>query len=157
FAFASKNKKKLSDKELYITGEKLLEERNALVDELDILADGFENCDRPTKLVKVLPAYGIFKELIVYYGVSQLVNLAIDEKINSWKDFTMILPLKARRAAWVNAGSQLLPQDSVNTLLRQIHSGKIKNWNEVHQFYQKNGELYKDQKLQHAFASLFEI
>jgi NDP-sugar pyrophosphorylase family protein len=156
-AFAKKNNKKLSDKEIYITGEKLLEEKNAVVNELEILAEGFENSRRKTRLVKVLPAYFIFKELITYYGVSQLVQLANEEKINSWKDFSAILPLRAKRGPWVNAGSQLLPQASVNTLLKQIHSGKIKDWNEVHAFYQKNGEIYKDQKLQHAFASLLEI
>jgi spore coat protein CotF len=42
-------------------------------------------------------------------------------------------------------------------LIKQIHSGRIKSWDDVHKFYQKNGNLYKDQKLQHAFASLLEI
>jgi uncharacterized membrane protein YccC len=42
-------------------------------------------------------------------------------------------------------------------LIRQIHSGKIKSWDDVHHSYQKNGNVYKDQKLQHAFASLLEI
>lgn len=156
-ALARRNKKKLSDKEVYLTGEKLLEEKNTVVDELEILAEGFEYSRRKTKLVKVLPAYGIFKELINYYGVTQLVNLAVEEKITSWKDFLEILPLRAKRTPWVNIGSQLLPRASVDTMIRQIHSGKIKNWNEVHIFYEKNGELYKDQKLQHAFASLLEI
>ncbi len=156
-AFAKKNKKKLSDKEIYTTGEKLLEEKDILVDELEILAEGFENSRRKTELIKVLPAYGIFKELITYYGISQLVNFAVEQKINSWENFWQALPSRAKRNTWVNLGSQLLPQSSVDTLIKQIHSGKIKNWNEVHQFYQKNGEIYKDQKLQHAFASLLEI
>ncbi|HET9824667.1 MAG TPA: DUF4954 family protein [Chitinophagaceae bacterium] len=156
-AFAKRNKKKLSDKEIYITGEKLLEEKNTLVNEQEILAEGFENSRRKTQLVKVLPAYGIFKELINYYGVSQLVQLASDQKIASWKDFSRTIPLRARRSSWVNVGSQLLPQASLDTMIKQIHSGKISNWNEVHAFYQKNGALYKDQKLQHAFASLLEI
>ncbi|TMI80385.1 MAG: DUF4954 family protein, partial [Bacteroidetes bacterium] len=138
-------------------GERLLEERNSIVDELEILAEGFENSRRKTKLIKVLPAYGIFKELISYYGVSQLVNLAVEKKINSWKDFLQILPLRAKRSSWVNVGGQLLPRASLDTMVKQLHSGKIKSWNEVHAFYQKNGDLYKDQKLQHAFASLLEI
>ena len=156
-AFAKKTRKKLSDKEIYITGEKLLEEKSSVVNELEILAEGFENSRRKTKLIKVLPAYLIFKEVITYYGVSQLVGLAVEKRINSLKEFWDFLPMRAKRAAWVNAGSQLLPQVSVNTMLKQIRSGKIKNWDEVHKFYQKNGDLYKDQKLQHAFASLLEI
>jgi hypothetical protein len=156
-AFAKKNKKNLSDKEIYITGKKLLEEKNVIIDELEILAEGFENSRRKTQLIKVLPAYGIFKELITYYGVSQLVNFAVSEKINSWERFRQALPLRAKRNLWINLGSQLLPQSSVDTLIKQVHSGKIKNWDEMHQFYRKNGELYRDQKLQHAFASLLEI
>jgi hypothetical protein len=156
-AFARKNKKNLSDKEIYTTGKNLLEEKNIIIDELEILAESFENSGRKTQLLKVLPAYGIFRELITYYGTSQLVNFAVSEKINSWERFRQALPFRAKRNPWVNLGSQLLPQSSIDTLIKQIHSGKIKNWNEIHQFYQKNGELYKDQKLQHAFASLLEI
>jgi hypothetical protein len=156
-SFARKNKKKISGKEMYVTGEKLLEERKSIVNELEILAEGFENCQRKTKLIKVLPAYGIFKELISYYGLSHLVNLAVGKHITSWKDFSEILPLRARRDAWVNVGGQLLPKASMNTMVKQLHSGKIKSWDEVHSFYEKNGELYEDQKLQHAFASLLEI
>jgi hypothetical protein len=156
-AFASKNKKKLSDKEIYTTGEKLLEEKNDAVNHLEIIAEGFENSRRKTVLKKVLPAYAIFKELVNYYGISQLVNYCIKHKIDSWENFKAALPFHAKRDSWINAGTQLLPQSSIDLLIKQIHSEKIKNWNGVHQFYQKNGEVYEDQKLQHAFASLLEL
>ena len=65
--------------------------------------------------------------------------------------------MDAKRNAWENAGGQLLPKASVETLVKQIHSDKINTWDGIHDFYKKNGEIYKDQKLQHAFASLFEI
>jgi len=156
-AFAKRNNQELSDKEIYITGEKLLEEKNSTVDELEIVAEGFENSRRKTVVEKVLPAYGIFKELITYYGISQLADFAIEHKINSWEKFIQTLPFRAKRGPWLNAGSQLLPQSSVDLLIRQIHSGKIKSWDDVHHSYQKNGDVYKDQKLQHAFASLLEI
>jgi hypothetical protein len=45
----------------------------------------------------------------------------------------------------------------VNTLIKKIHSGDIKSWDEVHEFYRINGEMYKEQKFQHAFASLLEV
>src|SRR6185295_18214000 len=67
------------------------------------------------------------------------------------------LPTGAKRNAWENVGSQLLPKVSVDTLIKQIHSDKINDWDEVHAFYQKNGQIYRDQKLQHAFASLLEV
>ena len=156
-AYAKRNKKKYSDKEILLLGEKLLEEKDEQVDQLEILAEGFENSRRRTELIKVLPAYSIFKELITYYGVAQLVNFVVDEKIGSWEILSQSLPDNARRNDWENVGSQLLPKTSVDTLVRQIHSEKISSWDEVHEFYKENAELYKDQKLQHAFTSLLEI
>lgn len=135
----------------------MLEEKDKQVNKLEILAEGFENSRRETELMKVLPAYGIYKELITYYGVSQLVNFAIGEKIGSWEVFSQALPTDAKRNLWENVGSQLLPKISLDTLVKQIHSEKINTWDEIHEFYRKNGQLYKDQKLQHAFASLLEI
>jgi hypothetical protein len=156
-AFAKRNKKKYSDKEILVVGERMLEEKDEQVSKLEILAEGFENSRRKTELIKVLPAYGIFKELITYYGVSQLVNFAAGERIGSWEIFSQALPVDVKRNVWENVGGQLLPKTSVDTLVKQIHSEKINTWDEVHAFYTKNGELYKDQKLQHAFASLLEI
>jgi len=156
-AYAKRYKKKYSDKETLLTGERLLEEKNEEVNQLEILAEGFENSRRKTELIKVLPAYGIFKELITFYGVSQLVNFAVGDKIDTWEIFSQALPQEAKRNDWENVGGQLLPKTSVDTLVKQIHSEKINTWDEVHGFYKKNGELYKDQKLQHAFASLLEI
>jgi hypothetical protein len=156
-AYAKGNKKKYSDKEILVVGERLLEEKDEQVNKLEILAEGFENSRRKTELIKVPQAYGIFKELITYYGVSQLVNFAVGEKIGSWEIFSQTLSSDAKRNAWENVGGQLLPKTSVDTLVKQIHSEKINSWDEVHGFYRKNGELYKDQKLQHAFASLLEI
>jgi hypothetical protein len=156
-AYAKLNKKKYSDEEILAVGEKLLEAKDEQVDKLEILAEGFENSRRKTELIKVLPAYGIFKELVTYYGTSQLINFAEREKIDSWEIFSKALPFEAKRNAWENVGSQLFPKASVDTLVKQIHSDKINSWDEVHEFYKKNGELYKEQKLQHAFASLLEI
>jgi len=156
-AVAKRNKKKLTDKDIYKAGEKLLEEKSPMVSKLEIVADGFENSQRKTELVKVLASYGIFKELITYYGVLQLVNFATEEKINSWEKFLQVIPLAAKRNLWINTGGQLFPQSSLDSFIKQVHSGKIKSWGEVHNFYQKNGDVYKDQKLQHAFASLLEV
>jgi hypothetical protein len=156
-AFAKQSPKKLSEKETYQVGEKLLEEKNELVNDLEIFADGFENGQRKTQLVKSLQAYGIFKELINYYGISQILDFVKNHSIDSWESFWQSLPFRARRSQWINIGGQLLPKNSVNTLIKKIHTGEIKSWDGVHDFYQVNGRLYKEQKFQHAFASLLEI
>ncbi|HEY2720501.1 MAG TPA: DUF4954 family protein [Chitinophagaceae bacterium] len=156
-SYARTNNRKFSDKQIYATGEKLLEEKNEGVADLEILAQGFENSRRKIVLEKVLPAYGIFKELITYYGVSQLVDFISRHKLNSWEKFRAVLPFRAKRGTWLNVGSQLFPKSSIDLLIKQIHTGRIKSWDDVHGVYLKNGELYIDQKLQHAFASLLEL
>lgn len=156
-AYAKSSGKKIPEKDWVRTGERLLESNDPVVEELEILAEGFENSIRKVQLVKVMQAYLIFKELTVLYGAIQILHFAEKNNITSWEKFYPALPLRARRSPWINAGGQLIPKSAVDTLIRDIHSGKIGNWDDVHAFYGKNNLLYGEQKFQHAFASLLEI
>src|SRR6187455_317894 len=156
-AFAKKQNKKLNEEQIITLGEKLLETKDPIIDELEILADEFENAGRKVQLTKVQQAYWIFKELVIYYGVNQLLHFAWDNKISDWEKFYSALPLRARSSNWLNIGGQLFPQPAVNTFKKDIYSGKIKSWDEVHSFYMINSQIYPEQKLQHSFASLLEI
>jgi len=109
------------------------------------------------QLTKVQQAYLIFKELVIYYGVNQLLYFAWNNKITDWEKFYSTLPLKARRSTWVNIGGQLFPQPAFIAFKKDIYSGKIKSWDNVHSFYALNSQIYPEQKLQHSFASLLEI
>jgi hypothetical protein len=156
-AFAINKGKQLSEQQILTVGEQLLESNDPVVDQLEILADGLENSDRKVQLIKVQQAYSIFKELIVYYGVSQLLLYAGKKNITSWEQFYQTLPFRARRSRWVNAGGQLIPEPTLNTLRKNIQAGKVKSWDEIHDFYKTCSQLYPEQKLQHAFASMLEI
>ena len=50
-----------------------------------------------------------------------------------------------------------MPKSAVETLIKNIHTGKIKSWDEVHDFYRLNSDLYDEQKFQHSFAALVEV
>jgi hypothetical protein len=157
-AFAKKQNKKTKDESEFISiGAHLLETKDPIVDDLEILANEFENASRKVQLTKVRQAYVIYKELIVYYGVNQLLRYAWNNKISGWEKLFAALPLRARRSSWFNIGGQLFPQNSVNTFKKDIYAGKIKNWDDVHSFYSINSQIYPEQKLQHSFASLLEI
>ena len=157
-AFAKKQNNKIKEEsEVISIGEHLLETRDPIIDELEILANEFENAGRKVQLTKVRQAYVIYKELIVYYGVNQLLRYAWNNKISGWEKLYAALPLRARRSSWLNIGGQLFPQNSVNTFKKDIYAGRIKNWDDVHSFYSINSQIYPEQKLQHAFASLLEI
>jgi hypothetical protein len=136
-------------------GEKLLEE-NVIPDDSEVLAAGMENTGRKTVLIKLPKAYRLFKELIAYYGISQLVQFIQQKNISSFEQLAAALR-KPVRSKWMNIGGQLIPEKSVKTLIKNIHGGNIKGWDEVHDFYKESSSRYAAQKLEHAVASLLEI
>ncbi len=156
-SWAKKNNKKLKDDELILMGEKLLETKDPILNELEIVAEGFENSKRKVLLLKVPEAYQLFKELIRFYGTQLLMKYAIANKFSSFNQLMKTLPAKSKRDEWQNIGGQLMQQSTVESLIHQIHSGKIKSWDHVHNFYLKNGKSYTEQKLKHGFAALLEI
>src|SRR5688572_6159907 len=156
-AYARGIGKKISETEMIKIGERMLESKDPAIEELEILAEGFENSTRKVQLVKVMQAYTIFKELVLYYGITQLLHFAEKKRIFSWEILYPVLPMRARRSAWINVGGQLMPKSAVETFIKDIHTGKIKSWDEVHDFYKLNSDLYNEQKFQHSFAALVEI
>ncbi len=154
-AYATKNKKIIADKDLLKTGEQLLEKNEA--GKLEVLAEGFENSERKTELIKVPEAYRLFKELIIYYGSTELIRFIEQKNIAGWQKLLQALPAKPARNSWKNIGGQLMPETDVHTLIRNIRSGKINSWDEVHKFYNDKSSRYHTEKFRHAFASLLEI
>lgn len=154
-AVGSTRKKNSTEKQALALGEKLLEKGTGL-DKTEIFVQGMENSQRKVQLIKVPEAYGLFKELIVYYGVSQLIAFIGKEKIGSL-EILLKKAGKADRQEWMNIGGQLIPAPAVATLVQNIHSDTVNEWEDVHAFYRDNSEQYPLQKLQHAFASLLEI
>ncbi len=155
-AYAAANKKDFKEKDLEKTGGELLD-KNAALDKLEILVDGFENAGRKVQLIKTPEAYRIFNELIVYYGVTELINLIGQKNISSWQQLQKALPGKPVRNGWKNLGGQLVPEAALRTLINNIRSGKIGSWDEVHDFYRQKSAQYQAEKFRHAFASLLEI
>jgi hypothetical protein len=155
-AYQKKSKENIPDKDLIKTGELLLENNKVNTDKLEVLAEGFENSNRKVQLVKPDQSYRVFKVLITYYGIINLVAFIEKHNITGWKKLGQVLPFRARRGPWSNIGGQLMPDTAVQTLIKNIHTGKIKSWDEVHLFYMKNSNIYDEQKFQHAFASLLE-
>jgi hypothetical protein len=148
----------ISEKEYGVLGRKLLEEKSPLINDLDIVADGLENAKRPVRINKIQNAYDIFKVMIHFYGIVHLIKYA--EKRNEYSLNTLFSELaseKLERKAWLNVGSQLIPENVVLELRKDIREGKLKSWDDVHLFYQEEGDQYEDKKMLHAIASLLEL
>jgi hypothetical protein len=145
---------KLTDAELREMGASLLQHSPGQVDTLEILAQGWENSDRKVKLIKVAQAWSIFRELIAHYAAEQLMRSIRENKIRSYAALLQTLPTTGALQPWVNAGGQLIRESEMEKLISQIHSGKIKNWEQVHLWYSTQGENYPADKLAHALAAL---
>ena len=118
---------------------------------------GFENTTRKTEIIKVPQAVALFAQLVRYYGTIQLLHHFVNNKFSSFDKFKKTLSAKIQRSQWVNIGGQLIQQGEVDALKRNIKSGKIKSWEEVHGYYTIQGDNYPKDKLYHAYTSLLEI
>lgn len=156
-AWSKKNKKKVSESELEKTGEELIANKPEEVNKLEILVDGFENTSRSVQLVKVPEAIAVFKEMITFYGVSALLALAEKKKLTTWQKLQQNLPQVTELSQWLNMGGQLMPAKAVDSLIRNIHTGKVSGWDEVHQYYLQKSSTYPADKTKHAFTALLKV
>jgi len=118
---------------------------------------GFENSDRPVQIIKAKEAIQLFKDLIVFYGVSELVNFITTHNTSSFEDLKKHIPAKIHRSEWLNVGGQLIKKEDLESLKQKIRGGKIQGWQQVHDQYKKFGDEYTGEKLSHAYTSLLEI
>lgn len=150
-----KNDRSLADAAAIKKGEALLEKGTSLA-KTQVLIDEVENSSRKVELLKVNEAYQVFKELIVYYGITQLISLHEKEPGLSFEALIKKIG-RTERQEWKNIGGQLIPVPVLNQMIKGVHSGKIDNWDDIHNFYHDCSDKYPFQKAQHAFASLLEI
>jgi NDP-sugar pyrophosphorylase family protein len=138
-------------------GKQLLKANNPIIDDLEILAEGFENSKRKAKLIKVRQAYLLYTKMIAYYGITQLIWLIEKNNIKSINQLIELLPNKTKQNEWLNIGGQLMPLKTINDLRARVKTNKIKSWEEVHEFYTIEGNKYPLQKMEHALYALGEI
>jgi len=118
---------------------------------------GWENTNRETEIIKVPQSIALFKELIRYYGTLELLQHIRNNNFASFDSFKKTLSAKIQRSKWLNIGGQLIQQTEIEKLKRNIKSGKVKSWDELHNFYHQQGEEYAQDKIMHAYTSLLEI
>ncbi|TWF39038.1 uncharacterized protein DUF4954 [Chitinophaga polysaccharea] len=145
-------KKELTEKDLRKKGKELLLHHQEEVSRLHILATGFENSSREVQLLKVHRAYPVFREMIVLYGIKNI--LAANKP--SFLALQAVAKT-AKRGEWLNIGGQLMKADTVTLLKSKIKKNKISSWPQLHAAYEEIGSGYAADKLQHAIAALLDI
>ncbi|MEI6946114.1 DUF4954 family protein [Paraflavisolibacter sp. H34] len=142
---------------LLAAGDALINEKKAALGATEITARGFENTRRPVQIIKVWEAYSVYKRLIVFYGITHLLQYIEQNEAASLEAVLEAITGAGKRQEWTNLGGQLMLQSSLKSLLDNIKSGVVNSWDEVHEYYHENSDLYFEQKRQHAFASLLEV
>jgi hypothetical protein len=150
-------KTEYDDKEVMQAGKKLLERNDTSIDNLEIIADCFENSKRKVVLLKTRQAYQLYKELIRYYAACELLAYLQANSFSSLNDFVSSLPAKTVRSEWMNIGGQLIPKAEVDDIIKNVKKGKLKSWDDMHEFYLEQKDAYQQQKLLHAHGCLKEL
>jgi hypothetical protein len=153
-AWFSKEQQSCNEDECIDKGKHLLTQKDSIVNEFKIFAEGFENSKRRTIITKVQQAYDAYIEMIFYYGLKHLIVL-LNESID-FKGLQEKL-LYVKRTNWLNIGGQLMPEDEVELMKNNIRQNEIKSWDELHAYYKSAGQKYQQQKMQHAITCLCEI
>lgn len=138
-------------------GKELLQSDNSELNDLEILADGFENSHRKVVILKAARAYKLYVKIIRYYGIEKLIHFIMATGTKKISEIKKSIPATASRSKWINIGGQLIPAIAFEKLRENIHIGKVKSWNDIHHFYGVQSLQYPEQKLKHAIASLIEI
>ena len=138
-------------------GKELLQNNNALVDSLEVEAEGFENAKRKTVIIKVRQAYELFVRMITYYGINHLVEYIEEHKLNNMEEIQDLFSKKITRTEWLNVGGQLMQKNDVDIMRKKIKGAKIKSWEQLHNAYEELAKNYSHKKIMHAIAALVEI
>jgi len=137
-------------------GRQLLLQEPEAVARLTVLAPGMENSQRRVQLLKVDKAYPLFRELVVLYGIRNILAHMDASGIDSFAAL-QAFARTAKRGPWINVGGQLMKAATVEELKTRIKKGRINSWPQLHEAYVQIGEQYTADKLQHAVASMLHI
>ncbi|PRD52765.1 DUF4954 family protein [Sphingobacterium gobiense] len=121
----------------------------------DILLDNVEFSRRKVVLAKPKEAYVIYGRMIRYYAATQIISFLESKPLADLQ--TLISSFSTSRSAFENIGGQLVPKTKLDTLLADIRDNKILSWKDAHARYHAWSDVYLEDKLQHAIASLAEL
>jgi hypothetical protein len=155
-AFQLKSKKSIA-KDLTEVGRNELLTAAKWIEDTSIYLENIENSKRPVKLLKVQAAHANFRKLILYYCIRELIESTGYHYNYLEKLQALLQKNKGKCEDWINAGGQLVRKKALEQLKTLIKNGKIKNWDEVHEWYRLQSKKYKRDKINHAAATLLEL
>ncbi len=107
------------------------------------------------KIIKPVQGYKEYRKIAKYFAVKTLSEYCRQKNIESFSTslFSQILTLELF-TEWVNIGGQIIPSRKLQELFEKIKKGSVKNWDEVHAFYNDCEKEYSTYKVRYALYIL---
>jgi hypothetical protein len=147
---------KLKEDELAVMGRELLSGNEEIVNKLEVLGEKMENSRRKVLILKPWKAYHAYGDILHYYATRNIMTYLYSNPDISFDKMCDNLKGK-RKKEWVNLGGQIVQEGYVDRLRRDIGTGKLKTWCDIHKKYNQLWAKYSDDKCKHAFATLCEL
>lgn len=138
-------------------GRRILCHHPEVIEGQEVLALGLENSNRPVVIRRIYEAYHIFKKLIGYNVATSTLNYWRTQKTRSIESLFDHSGDSPSPEQWENVGGQLIPQSSMDRLKKDIKSGEMDSWEDIHLFYSREAEDYHQNKWIHAVAAYEEV
>jgi hypothetical protein len=156
--FRKENKtfKSKNEDELAAIGRKILSSDEKESGDLEVLGENMENSGRKSVILKPWKAYHAYHDMLLYYAVKNLLDFMVENPKASFRSMNIKLKNK-RYTEWVNLGGQIMQNEDVKKLRRDIGTGKLSNWDDIHKRYDDLWAKYSSDKQKHACAVLCEL
>jgi hypothetical protein len=112
-----------------------------------------EHGSRKTIIIKPFAAYHAYREMLLYYAVQNIVCYMQENPDAGFQQLHNDLKGE-RKVKWVNAGGQIIPEEDLDRLRKDIGTGTVYSWNDIHKLYDSQWAQYPREKQKHAYAVL---
>ena len=145
-----------NDDEMASFGKNVLSGNEKDINGLEVLGENMENTKRKVVILKPYKAYHAYSDILHYYAVKNMMSY-----LDADQDLTLKSMNKemkgGRQKEWSNLGGQIMQKQDIDNLRKDIGSGKLKTWKEIHNRYDELWMKYKTDKQKHAYATLCEL
>src|SRR5574344_2093532 len=106
-------------------------------------------------IYKPAQAYREYRRMLKYFAVGSLIDwCAAHGKESLTQEDLLEIEKGTLYTSWMNAGGQIIPSGRIDEMFADVKQGKIVNWQQVHEFYDKCDKEYIEYKASYALYIL---
>jgi len=132
-------------------GHRLLTGHPADMQDLCVFGSDMERGPRDTIILKARDGYEAYGQMLHHYAATNLVAYLSEHEDEDFDELRERFD-GPRCQDWVNLGGQLVPEQDVDELRRDIGTGGLTSWDEIHGRYDSLWQAYPVLRARHAYA-----